>query len=78
MSQSSTGKLGVGLLFAILIISAAIGAFLWPYTINEWLVYFGNEPKVVWWQGALLGFVPYLGQATIPAAIITWILMLFL
>ncbi|MHA2219878.1 MAG: hypothetical protein ACXACY_28615 [Candidatus Hodarchaeales archaeon] len=67
----------VGLLF-IFLVSAVIGAFTWPYTINTWLAFIGKEPQIVWWQGALMGFVPYLGQVSIPAAIVTWILMLFL
>ena len=57
---------------------AVIGAFLWPYSINEWLVFLGKEPTVVWWQGAILGFVPFIGQATIPVAVMTWVLMLVL
>lgn len=62
----------------VMIICAVIGAVLWPYTINTWLVFAGKPPTVVWWHGALLGFAPIIGQATIPAAIVTWILMLFL
>jgi len=61
-----------------MIICAVIGALLWPYSINTWLVYFGKAPSIVWWHGALLGFCPGIGQATIPVAVITWILMLFL
>ena len=66
------------LVVIVLCIGAAIGAICWPYTLNTWLVFFGKEPTIVWWQGALLGFVPVLGQASIPAAVVTWILMLFL
>lgn len=62
----------------ILLISAAIGAVLWPYTINTWLVYFGKSPLFTWYYGAILGFVPFIGQLTIPLAIITWIAMMFL
>lgn len=62
----------------VLSISALIGAFTWPYTINSWLEVIGKEPSIVWWQGCLLGFCPYIGQASIPAAVITWILMLFI
>ena len=58
--------------------SAAIGMFLWPYTLNTWLEFVGKPAVVVWWHGALLGFAPVLGQLSIPAAIATWILMLFL
>jgi hypothetical protein len=61
-----------------LIISAVIGSFCWTYSINAWLVFFGKSPVLTWWQGALIGFVPYVGQASIPVAAITWILMLFL
>ena len=63
---------------AILTICGIIGSFLWPYTLNEWLIFFGKEPNVVWWQGFILGFVPVLGQITIPAAVATWILMMFI
>ena len=62
----------------VLIICAFVGALLWPYTINTWLVFFEKTPSITWWHGALLGFCPFIGQATIPIAIVTWILMLFL
>jgi len=55
-----------------------LGCWLWPYSLNTWLVYLGKEPVVVWWHGALLGIAPFLGKTTIPIAIATWILMLFL
>lgn len=78
----SETKIGLGMfggcLIFVLIISAIIGAYTWTYSINTWLTYFGKEPSIVWWQGSLIGFVPYLGQASIPVAVITWILMLFL
>lgn len=62
----------------ILIVSAIIGAICWTYSINTWLVYAGKDPVIVWWQGALIGFVPYVGQFSIAVAVITWIIMLFL
>lgn len=65
-------------ILVMLLISALVGAWLWPYTINTWLVYFGKSASIVWWQGALLGVTPYLGQASVVVAIVTWILMLFL
>lgn len=67
-----------GVLIFFLLFSALIGGFTWPYTINTWLLYFNNPQRIVFWQGMLLGFCPYLGQASIPAAAITWLLMLFL
>lgn len=76
----TTGVLGIGCFWIIFILtlSGIIGAFCWPYTINSWLVFFGKAPNVVWWQGFILGYVPYFGQISIPAAIFTWLLMLFL
>lgn len=79
MKQSSiTTGLGCGTIIFVLIISATIGAFCWPYTINTWLHYFGKPVGIVWWQGALIGFCPWIGQASIPAAVVTFILMFFL
>lgn len=66
------------LVVVILLICTLVGAWLWPYTINSWLEYAGREPCVVWWHGALLGFCPGVGQLTIPAAVLTWVLVLFL
>lgn len=59
-------------------ISFAIGTCLWPYTINTWLVYSGKTPQIEWWMGGLMGLTPGLGQSCIPAAIITFIAMLFI
>ncbi len=68
-------KMQAGIVLFVLCVCALIGALLWPYTINEWLVFFGKEPKVMWYHGAMLGFIPIIGQATIPAAVVTWILI---
>ncbi len=62
----------------VMVISAVLSAWLWPYSINAWLVYSGKEPSVLWWHGVLLGLVPGVSQACLPAAIFTWLLMLFL
>ena len=64
-------------LFGVCIV-ALLGGLLWPYTINTWLIYCGKEAAVVFWQGALIGFVPFVGQLMIPAAILTWVIMLFI
>ena len=55
-----------------------VGAILWPYSINTWLAYAGKDPSILWWHGMLLGFCPLIGQITIPVAVVTWILMIFL
>lgn len=70
-------KSGCGCVVILIFINSILGAFCWPYTINTWLVFIGKEPSVVWWQGVLLGSIPYFGTITLPAAVITWILMLF-
>jgi hypothetical protein len=62
----------------VMVICGTIGGFLWPYTLNSWLVLFGKPASIVFWHGFLLGFCPFIGQTTIPAAVITWVLMLFL
>ena len=70
---------GVGFLWIIMVgVVFTIGACLWPYTINTWLVYAGKPPCIEWWMGGLMGLVPALGQSCIPAAFVTFIVMLFL
>lgn len=59
-------------------LSALVGAFCWPYAINEWLAFAGKPTSVELWQGALMGLVPGFGLMSLPAAVITWIAMLFL
>ena len=66
------------ILFIAFAIIFALGAWLWPYTINTWLVYADKSPVIEWWMGGLMGLVPGLGQSCIPVAFITFILMLFL
>lgn len=70
--------LGAGFILIILLISAIIGGFLWPYAINEWLVFFGQVPAVEFWHGMILGVCPYIGQMSLPAVIITFIAMIIL
>lgn len=74
------GFLGANMLLAMFIfgLSALIGAYAWPYAINEWLMFAGRAPTVEPWHGALIGLVPGFGQASLPAVVITWIAMLFL
>lgn len=62
----------------ILSISGVIGGFCWPYTVNTWLVHTGNDPAIGFWHGFGMGYVPVLGQLSIPAAVVTWVLKLFL
>ena len=71
-------KYSIGFVLGFLIIGSIIGAICWPYTINTWLIFFHKQAAISWWQGSLIGFCPVIGQISIAAAIITWILMLFI
>jgi hypothetical protein len=74
------GMIGGGLVVGIFFICifGIIGMFVWPYTINSWLIYYGKVAQVVWWHGFLLGFIPKLGILGIVLAVFTWIAMMFL
>lgn len=76
MKTSSNPTCGCYLI--AMLICAAIGAFLWPYAIETIGQMLGKEVAVAWWQGALLGFCPVIGQTTVPFAVAAWILGLFL
>lgn len=71
-------RLSGATLLIFFILSAIVGILCWPYTINTWLVFFGKAAVFTWWQGALIGLIPALGQIGIFLAIFTWILMMFL
>lgn len=67
------------LLYAVvLIIPISVCGLCWQYTINTWLLYFGKVGSLYFWQGCLMSVVPVLGQLSIPGAIATWLLMMFL
>ena len=77
----SNGKcfgVSFGCLGIILLLNCIIGAVLWPYTINSCLVFMDKGAQIVWWHGALFAWLPIIGQFTIPAAFVTFVLMLFL
>ena len=73
-----------GFLYALLIYAIAqiicviIGAFLWTYSINQWRIIFNNPPDFQWWQGALLGLIPYFGWFSVPLSVITLITSLII
>ena len=71
-------SLGILPIIIVLSIFGIIGGFCFPYAINSWLVFFGKAPTVVFWQGFILGICPYVGQASIPVAVVTFIVMLIL
>lgn len=75
---TSLAGMGIFALLCVIALSFAVGAWLWTYTINTWLVYCAKAPVIAWWQGGLLTFLPVVGKLCIPAAVFTWVLMLFL
>jgi hypothetical protein len=73
-----TGLFGcLAVMLTVCLSMGIIGAFTWPYSINTFLVMADKEPVVVWWHGFLLGLCPVVGEFTIPAAVVTWVVTLF-
>lgn len=68
-------EMSMGAAWCYIIFWVALNSWLWPYIGNSWLEYNGKPPQIEWWQGALVGFVPYLNRLVVPAAVITWFLM---
>jgi hypothetical protein len=71
---------GSGCIIPIIIygIAIAVGGFFWWYSLNTWLLYFGKATIVLWWQAAIIGAIPGVGQFSLIIAFITWIAMLFI
>ena len=61
----------------ILFLNALLGAVLWPYSINHWINWADGHGEFLWWHGALLAFIPGIGQLCMPAAIVTLIIITF-
>jgi len=68
----------IAVIFTLLAILFCIGGWLWTYTINTWLVFAESSKQIEFWQGGLIAFIPGIGQVMIPAALGTWVFMLFL
>lgn len=71
-------KIQIGCSVCIMLICTVVGALLWPYSIETIGLMLDKQIHVAWWQGALLGFCPVIGQTTIAFAVIVWIFSLFL
>lgn len=73
-------KRAMVVVFIATFLAMILFAFLVPWTLNTWLEYYGRTPDVEWWQGAMVGAIPYnwLRRLIIIFALITWVLMLFL
>jgi len=61
------------LLGTIAVVSFLVGSLCWTYSVNEVFEMIGSAKTIAWWQGGLIGLVPYLGQVSIPVAVIVWI-----
>ncbi len=62
---------------ALVVALIVINGACWQYAINAWLVFFEKETAIKLWQACIVGLIPGLGQAGIPVAGVTWIIMLF-
>ena len=62
----------------VLFVGMPICGFCWMYVINTWLLFFGKTATISFWVCCLLGIIPCFGQTALPAAALTYILMLFL
>jgi hypothetical protein len=76
-SSSSDSFAALILIIFIFLIFVIIGAFCWPYAINSWLAYFHKPVRIIWWEGALLACVPYVGRFSSVVAVLTWLAMMF-
>ncbi len=61
-----------------ILVYALLGAVCFPYAINAWLRFFGREGRVRWWQGLLIGLCPFIGTLSVPLAVLTFIILLFI
>ena len=79
LQVKTTTVLGTFELFLLSeLLSMFISSFTFPYVLNTWLEFFGKDPVVLWWHGAILGIFAKYAACMIPGAMFTWIFMLFL
>ena len=78
ITTSVLGGAGCLITLFVLSLSGIIGAFCFPYVINTWLVYAGHAPVFLWYWGFVLGYVPFIGQFSLPLAAITFVITLFM
>ena len=55
-----------------------LGGFLWPYTIHTIGAMLGRDVSISFWVGGLLTLLPWFDRLMVPAAVITWIVSLFI
>lgn len=64
---------GVFMLVLIFLLSFFIGGSLWTYSLNTIADRVDSPAHFEFWQGGLIGLIPYIGQCSIPVAIIVYI-----
>lgn len=71
---------GVFLILIVLTFSLGLilGGVLWPYSIETSFGWFDKHVDIPWYAGCIIGVIPGLSQATIPAAAIIFIINLFM
>lgn len=69
------GIFGVTGLIAFIGFLLMLTPMCWDYTISTWLEFFGRPDNFKLWMGIILTIVLPFG---VPAAVITWILMMFI
>lgn len=74
-------KFGVSiyLVYAIAYIAVIciLSGLCWQYTITSWSNHLHKPVDIKLWQYILIGFVPVIGQLSLPLAVGTWIVMFF-
>lgn len=53
-----------------------VGPACWHYTVNAWLHHFA-KPESFGWMGSIL-LALFLAPLSIPGALLTWVLLMFL
>lgn len=73
-------EIGIGIFAGLVIIAAIVlvAAGCNYYTINFWLDYAGKDTAFPLWACCVIACVPGIGQLSIPVAIVTFIISLFL
>ena len=67
---------GCIVLMILLILNALPGGVATEYLVEFWTRYFGQPVDIPFWAAAIAGI--FVAEFTIPAAILTWIVSLFM
>lgn len=70
-TDSGGGGCACTTLVLLLVVNLLIGGFATEYVAEFWSAYFGHPKDLPFWIAAVAGL--FLGEITIPLAILTWI-----